>query len=212
VWNYAVPLSPGDECTLRLIQLGSELALDTTLPNRNADLILRYIGNNLLQEASQTAESTNILAQDLLSEKFKYPIGATVGAYALLRLGDLDRLHDWTTKLYGSFSWLPDGVVILAEHLARLGEHERALAILLELPHRGLPFFSSGLTYALNRLRQYQRAVEQGKLAGEITRLNTLDTALCRYAGYIDVTRPILTFAGTDPLMPSHRLGALPRL
>ena len=103
--------------------------------------------------------------------------------------------------------------MILAEHLARLGEHKKALATLVELPKRGLPFFSSGLTYALNRLRQYKRAVEKGDLAGDIKPLNALGAALGRYAGYIDVTRPKLTFMGTNPLRPSHRAGArsLPR-
>jgi len=213
VWNYAVPLGPGERCTIRLVRVGAELAIDMTLPNSNADLLLRYVGNNLLQEASQTAESPTILAQDLLSGKFEFPIGAAIGFYFLLRRGELERLHDWTTTLYHSSPWLPDGVVILAEHLARLGEHKKALATLVELPKRGLPFFSSGLTYALNRLRQYKRAVEKGDLAGDIKPLNALGAALGRYAGYIDVTRPKLTFMGTNPLRPSHRAGArsLPR-
>jgi ElaB/YqjD/DUF883 family membrane-anchored ribosome-binding protein len=45
--------------------------------------------------------------------------------------------------------------VIRAEHLARLGSHEEALALFLDLPTRGLPLFSDGLTYAIDRLRSY---------------------------------------------------------
>jgi hypothetical protein len=158
----------------------------------------------LLQEASQAAESRAVLAQDLLAGKFEDPIGAAVGAYALLRFGELDRLHNWTMNLYGSFSWMPDGIAIVVEHLARLGEHQEALNKLLELPERGLPFFTSGLTYAMNRLRQYRRAVENKKLSGDEKAIDRVSRRLERYAGFIDVTRPILTFMGSDPRKPSH--------
>ena len=104
------------------------------------------------------------------------------------------------------------GVAIRAEHLARVHEHEKALEMLLKLPKRGLPLFSSGLTYALNRLRQYQRAIKERKLDGNIKSLNALGVALGRYAGYIDVTRPILTFMGTNPLKPSHPPDEIRRL
>lgn len=209
VWNYAVPLDEQAGCTIRLIRTVSQFAIDIIFPNSNVDLLLRYVGNNLLQEVSQTAESRTILAQDLVRGKCESPIGATVGAYALLRLGELDRLHDKTKNLYRRFFWLPDGIVILAEHLARVGDHGQALAVLLELPQRGLPFFTSGLTFAVNRLRQYRRAVEKGTLAGDITMLNSISMALERYAGLVDVTNPILSFMGADPLKPTHRPGSL---
>jgi hypothetical protein len=34
------------------------------------------------------------------------PIAAAVGAYALLRFAELDRLHDWTANLYDRFPYL----------------------------------------------------------------------------------------------------------
>jgi hypothetical protein len=204
VWNYAVPLSPARDCLVRLMRAGAEFTIDIRLPNSNADLLLRYVGNNLFQEVSQTAESRAILAQDLLGGKFEFPIGAAVGAYVLLRLGQLDRLQDWTKNLDKYFPWMPDGIVVFAEHLARVGEHQQALAKLLELPHRGLPFFSSGLTYAVNRLRVYRGALEKGKLTGDLASLDALSTAFERYAGFVDVTRPILTFMGADPRKPTH--------
>jgi hypothetical protein len=209
VWNYAVPLGPKRDCVIRLIRRSAELAIDIRLPNSNADLLLRYAGNNLLQEVSQTAESRAILAQDLLGAKFDSPIGATVGGYALLRLGQLDRLHDWTKNLYHYFPWLPDGIVIYAEHLARVGDHQQALEKLLELPQRGLPLFSSGLTYAVNRLRQYRRPLEEGGLAGDMAALDALSKALERYAGFVDVTDPILKFMGTNSRKPTRRFGSL---
>jgi hypothetical protein len=221
ILNYAVPIGSGERCMARLVRSAGAgtvsaaesdpLAIDIRLENKNADLLLRYLGNNLMQEVMQSAGSVGILAQDLLGSKFESPIGAAVGAYALLRFGQLDRLHDWTQNLYNSFEWLPDGVVILAEHLARIGKHQEALATLIRLSDRGLPFFLTGLTYAVNRLRQYQGAVHNRKLAGDASAIDKLSLALGRYSGLVDVTRPILTFMGRDPLNPSRKPGRLPK-
>jgi hypothetical protein len=222
-WNYAVPLGENGTCDIHLVRVPStspsagaqpatELSIDIALPNRNADLLLRYAGNNLMREIAQSADSLGVLAQDLLSGKFEHPIGAAVGAYALLRGNQLERLHDWTTNLCRNLSWLPDGVVILAEHLARVGKHQEALDTLMELPKRGLPFFTSGFTYAVNRLRHYRPVLESKEnpeLTGDLAAVEKLYAALERYAGYVDVTRPILTFMGADPLRPSRERGSL---
>jgi hypothetical protein len=222
VWNYAVPLGENETCDIHLVRVPStsphagsrespatELAIDIVLPNRNADLLLRYAGNNLMQEIAQSANSLGVLTQDLLAGKFEHPLGAAVGAYSLLRFNQLDRLQDWTKNLYRYIPWLPDGVVILAEHLARVGEHQEALDTLMELPKRGLPFFTSGMTYAVNRLRHYRPFLENKKLTGDLSAVESLYAALERYAGYVDVTRPILTFMGADPVSPSREPGSL---
>jgi hypothetical protein len=223
-WNYAVPLGDNETCDIHLVRVPStspssgsrespatELAIDIVLPNHNADLLLRYAGNNLLQEIAQSADSVGVLGENLLAGKFEHPIGATVGAYVLLRFNQLDRLHGWTKNLCRSFRWLPDGVVILAEHLARVGEHQEALNTLMQLPERGLPFFTSGFSYAVNRLRQYCAVLENGKskLTGDLTAVESLHAALERYAGLVDVTRPIFTFTGANPVRPSREPGSL---
>lgn len=204
VRNYAVPAGQADRCIVRLLRTGKKLNVDITLSNRDADLLVRYGSKNMYGEALQVAESPDVLAQTLLAEKFKSPIGAAIGAYILLRTGNIDQLHDWTTNLYRHFRWMPDGVVVLAEHLARVGKHEQALTTLMELPKRGLPFASSGLTYALNRLRQYA-AVSPKKLSvQDRPTLNKLISALSPYANFADVACPILTFTGSDPRKPSR--------
>ena len=204
VKNYAVPLAPGDRCTIRPLRSDGELHVDITLANADADLLVRYVGNNMLQEVAQIAESPAILAQNLLAKKFDFPIGAAIGGYVLLRLGELDRLQDWTKNLCKYFPWLPDGVVIYAEHLARVGEHQQALERFLELPKRGLPFTSSGLTYALNRLRQYEPTIEKGLLKGDLKVVRGLVETLGRFCTFVDITRPLLTFTGNNPLRPSR--------
>jgi hypothetical protein len=204
VTNYAVPVAPGDRCIIRVLRTGEKLNVDVTLANRNADLLLRYGGSNMFREVLQVADSSNVLAQDLLRGKFESPIGAAIGAYALLRAGDIERLHDWTTNLCNQFPWLPDGVVILAEHLARIGKHQDALTTLMRLPERGLPFTSSGLTYALNRLRQYEHLIAKDRLHADSAAVDDLIAALARYGNFVDISRVILTFAGSGPLKPSR--------
>jgi hypothetical protein len=76
---------------------------------------------------------------------------------------------------------------------------------LIKLPERGLPFFVPGLTYAVNRLRQYRGPVRRKILSGNADIIDKLCIALQRYAGFVDITRPILTFAGSNPLKPSLR-------
>src|SRR5262249_11698113 len=90
-----------------------------------------------------------------LQEKNSDPVAAAIGAYALLRLGELDRLHDWTANLFDWFPWLADAAAIRGEHLARLGRHEEALDALRTMRGRGLPLFGRGLGYALARLQTY---------------------------------------------------------
>jgi len=204
VLNYSVP-KEGDERPNRisLVQSDGRFAIDVRLANVHADLMLRYSGNNMLQEVAQIADSPS-LGENLLRSKYQSPIGAAVGAYTLLRLGELDRLHDWTHNLFNNFPWLPDGAVVLAEHLARIGEHQAALDTLLELKNRGLPFASSGLSFALNRLRVYQRAIETQKLKSQCPeRVVALTEALSRYAIVMDVGRPLLAFSGADPTKPN---------
>ena len=63
-------------------------------------------------------------ALDLLYAKISDPIGAALGAYALLRLGRLDKLdehEDWVRNLADWFPALPDGAVSPPSGLARRG-------------------------------------------------------------------------------------------
>jgi hypothetical protein len=205
VKNYAIPVEPGHNCELTILRSGSTLDIDITLDNEDADLLLRYSGRNMLQEAAQVAESPGVLAEDLLYGKIQSPIGAAVGAYVLLRLGELERLHDWTQNLCDWFPWLPDGAIIRAEQLARKGEHPSALKLLLQLAERGLPLFSSGLSYALNRLRQYRPRMGDQLPAEGSDVADALISQLGMYGTFTDFTRPILTFAGIDPLEPQRK-------
>jgi hypothetical protein len=135
----------------------------------------------------------------LLQGKMNDPIAAAVGAYALLRFADLTRLHDWTKNLCDWFPWLPDSAAIRAEHLARSGDHAAAIEIFLSLRERGVPMFTDGLSYALDRLRLYTDTWRNELDAGQRDRLDWLFDHLKRLAPAVDFGSPVLRLVG-DPL------------
>lgn len=183
---------------------GGPWRLGVRLENQREQQLLRYIERGAVKQASLVAQSPNALAESALRSKIAAPIPAAVGAYVLLRIGDLDRLHDWTRNLRDWIDWLPDGVAIYAEHLARQGKHAEALAVLLELPQRGLPAFSDGLTYAVDRLRLYTDYTDRFD-AEALERGAALLDQLRPFATHADFTHPGLTYAGSDPAIPDAR-------
>jgi hypothetical protein len=164
-----------------------------------ADSLLKYAEEGMA-DAMQTLSRAH--AERLLAAKIERPIAATVGAYSLLRTGALEALHDWTSNLYNWMTWLPDAVPILAEHLARQGRHAEALEILVRLPERGLPIFTDGLSYALDRLRLY--AGNSGSKFPE-ERIREGQALLDRLEDFsigIDFSQPTVSFAGFYPSAP----------
>ena len=149
--------------------------------------------------------SAEITAEKLLKDKEGDPLGASVGAYSLLQFGELDRLHDWTSNLMNWFVWLPDGLAIRGEHLARLGQHQEALAVFSQLPSRGVPQFTVGLSYAVNRLKVYTGA--SGSEFDPAVRVQAQQALaylddICHYA---DLLKPVLNIEGMrqDAIYPT---------
>ncbi|WP_372395923.1 hypothetical protein ABMY26_08955 [Azospirillum sp. HJ39] len=199
--NVVIPAAPGEEVRISLVQAENGAVVpDILLPNAVADTLLRSSANRQMENIRHVVEDPDT-AESLLWEKIGSPIGAAVGGYALLRLGELDRMHDWAANLLGWFPWLPDGVTIRAEQCARLGQHAEALDLLLRLPGRGLPMFSSGLAYAANRTRAYLQAAREWYVhPSKLAALHRLDRQLQRFVAFVDFSRPILTFTGSAPL------------
>jgi hypothetical protein len=182
--------------------------VDFHTSNVEADALLRYRAGGYLQQAAAAVDAgAAVTAEKLLRRKRRDQVAAAIGAYTLLRLNELDRLHDWTGNLDDWFPWLPDGAAIRGEHLAREGEHREALDAFLGLAGRGLPIFSEGFSYALDRLTLYVdvATTEEGRsvFAPEaVQRAEILRTSLLRLAPFIDHSRPFLTFAGAAPDRP----------
>jgi NTE family protein len=195
--TIAVPSAPGPSSTLRWVRHPAGYwSLDVHLADSVANLLVHYRAQGYVLQAAETLESPNLDAERLLRGKMGDPVAAAAGAYALLRFADLARLHDWTRNLYEWFD-LADAAAIRGEHLARLGEHKQALEMFLALCDRGLPAFTDGLSYALDRLRLYidttgfePALVESARDEFEL---------LKRLAPIVDFGKPILTMSA-DPL------------
>lgn len=196
--NLRVPVGGTQGCRVVLAPgAGGLLGLDAMLPGASAELLLRYQQSGEMAQAAVAVGAVADDAEAMLMHKMADPLSAAVGAYGLLRMGDLERLHDWTSNLANMFGWLPDGVAILGEHLARQGDHAGALGAFLELEHRGLPMFSDGLSFAVNRLRLYASSQ-----LGEAVRAAELLLKLQRYASASDFGAALVLFRGEDPNTP----------
>jgi hypothetical protein len=190
-------------CLLTIEGRGASLAADVSLPdNPKIDAVARYLKGGNLQEAVSLGGD----AEHLLEQKMADPFGAALGAYALLRSGQLDRLHHWPRNLADRFPWLPDGAVIAGEEAALEGDHALAIQYVCEGAGRGLPVFGAGLSLLASRLREYSVAPkkafgENGKLVPEAARLLE---HLLEYMPFVDFSRVSLGYRGAKIDDPSR--------
>jgi hypothetical protein len=202
--NIALPAWYGRRATLVLKHLPKEhCGLRMEMEHVQAELLLQYRESGLLREVAAAVSSTSLDAEKLLADKVSDPVAAAVGGYALLRFGDLGRLHDWTENLRKLFPGLPDGAAIRGEHLARLGRHPEALTSFLELGDRGLPLFSYGISRAVERLRLYLGVKEQAFPPADLVSAQALLDRLQVFINFIDFDKPVTTFTGLDPGQPN---------
>lgn len=196
--NVALPIyGPTSSQSCRLTLGGSPGALtgDVSLPdNPQVDAVARYLQSGHLVEAAGVIQN----AEQLLQQKMADPFGAALGGYALLRSGQVDRLHHWPRNLADSFPWLPDGAVIAGEEAALEGDHATALGYVCEAARRGLPVFAPGFSLLAARLREYAGAPadafgENGGLVAEAGQ--HLERAL-RVLPFVDFARVSFAFRG----------------
>src|SRR3954471_7585975 len=100
---------------------------------------MAYINRGQVVDAAMLSAGVAPSAEEALMRKRDDPVAAAAGAFSLLALGELDRLHDWTANLHDWFRWLPDASIARAEHLALSGQHQKAVRTLLRLRVQGLP-------------------------------------------------------------------------
>jgi len=199
--NIALPLSAQRGCTIVVHREPRSYWIEAHPDNEGANLLLGYRQNNLAQQQAAAAER-------LVYDKLEDPIGATIGAYSLLRFGELERLHTWTGNLMKFFPWLPDGAAVRGEHLARTAAHSEAIAAFLEVVKRGLPLFSEGLRFTFDRLQLYadaDTAPEQARACREAA------AKLKPHLRLVNFDQTLTTFESPEPdvLEPSVDLAKL---
>lgn len=151
-------------------------------------------------------------AEELLYSKITDPVGAAMGGYVLLRLGALERTHNWMDNLAAWFQWLPDGAIIAGEKAAMLGNHVQAAGYFLQAGKRGLPLFTDGFSVLVSRLRQYQtNAHIQARFTqDEFADVRALSARLEEWSPFVDFSALTLTFRAaelTRPAESQHRVG-----
>lgn len=198
--NMKLPTADNHRCRLFVTNLvEGKYTLDAHLENQMADMLLRYSNKGYFQQTELLGQAFD--AEKLLQAKMRDPVAAAVGGYALLRFNELEKLHDWTENLRQWFPLFPDGAAIRGEHLARFGRHKEALKSFLEIEKRGLPIFSDGLSYTVDRLSTYLNADLADLTDAE--NLKNLLSKLQKFAAYTDFREPLTTFTGLDVSNPS---------
>ena len=204
VQNLALPVSSMTRARLVASrEAGGDIRLEAYLQDSASNMLLQYTGAGLSTTAARPTQAIAESAERSLAQKDADPIGAAVGAYAILRVGAIEQLHDWTRNLRVRFPWLPDGAAICGEHLARLGRFEEAFDAFLEVPVRGLPLFSDGLFYTVERLKLYcgERIKTRGRI--DPSRSQAAFEQLQPFATWLRRQRPISTWPGLDVAQPN---------
>jgi hypothetical protein len=208
VQNLALPVSPEAGAQLIVCQREGEFRMEAHLKNHAADMLLQYSSYGAANTASVASRSEAVDGERLLRDKMTDPIAAAVGAYCILRIGDVTRLHDWTQHLRERFAWMPDGAAIHGEHLARMGRHAAALDAFAEVPVRGLPILADGLFYAVERLKLYASRTWKGQDPVDGGRAQSVLDELQPFALLMRRQRPISAYPGLDLSVPDTKAAA----
>ena len=106
-------------------------------------------------------EVARVAAPKVMAERFRSKMAApriaALGAYFLLRVRDLDRLHDWPDNLTRWKTLLPDGPVIAAWQrlLDDDPDYEEVFGFLMKAVDRGLPVCTEGVRLLKNGLELF---------------------------------------------------------
>lgn len=203
-------------CLIKRAQGPSEVVhpLDITVSTRNwkSEALLALLTSGDILRAKTL---TNIEESErLLYEKMVDPAAAAVGAYFLLKVGALERLHNWAENLANRFPWLPDGAVIHAWQMLQEGkksgkiEVDRVRERLLEAVARGIPVYTEGLRLlheGLCLLAMNSAPAGGGKDPAGDGEDAAVQNALTRTKAYVqaaDMTQETTTFTGIRPDEP----------
>jgi hypothetical protein len=195
---------PSEQSIVALRSYEHEGVLSVRADARSSDREVEGLRSHIIQGNLEVAHeiAARVTAQRYLREKVSAPRVAALGAYFLLRVGDLERLHDWPDNLSAWKPWLPDGPVIAAWQRLRSPnpDYEHVFELLLDAERRGLPVYTEGVRLlrdgldlfaadhertwdveaAQARLREYARAMVWSKsestyfgLAPDMPHVNT---------------------------------------
>jgi hypothetical protein len=207
--NLYVSLPPQSQvnCLVKLTEVPDEsiypVEVTVSTENLKAETLLTLLTSGAIREAKTLSNAGE--AERLLFEKMVNPITASIGGYFLLKIGELDRLHDWANNLANWFPWLPDGAIIHASQLLNKKDKtnddvKMIRERLIETARRGMPIYTEGL-------RLLEKGLSQLWYYSEKTDLE-IKGLIDRVGNYIEATdwcRETTTFTGTSPNEPGKK-------
>jgi hypothetical protein len=191
--NLGIAQNSLSHCEVQLTRVKPQPQLAvTSTGDPRLTTVTQYMRTGAVRQAAAVAADS----VQMLYEKRANPIAASLGGYALLRLGEHGLMHDWPTNLATWFPELPDGPVIAGELCARRGDHAGARRWARTAADRGLPIFTEGLTLLAAQLRSASAstAAEASDTAAE---RHEVDRVLAT-AAWSDLDNLYVSFAGAD--------------
>ena len=212
--NLYTSLPPGNQvnCLVKLAEIndGEVHPIDVTVSTDHlrAETLLTLLTAGAMREAKTLSNAKE--AEDLLHDKMINPVRAAIGGYFLLKIGELNRLHDWANNLANWFDWLPDGWIIHATQLLnnkkKTDEDLKTIRKRLLGAASSIPVYSEGLRLLEKGLSQLWYHSKQED--------NEIKKALKRVGYYLeasDCSQETTTFIGVSPSEPGReRSKALP--
>ncbi|MCX6381014.1 MAG: hypothetical protein NT023_16330 [Armatimonadetes bacterium] len=215
VYNLRLPTAPKlvKEIKVAFRPLeGGEIDIEAHIYNPVADNLVQYRNQGFNAEAESLApEWVAENSEKLIDAKKSDPVAAVIGVLTLLKFNRVDVLEDlekkdWLTNLSKLFTWLPDGTILRGEYYARQGDYVRAMEDFLTLETKGLPFFRSVLSYAVDRLHGYTHYSSTYFPPEQIDKARTLLKRLSKFSQYTESNRPFLIYTGKNPSQPEDKV------
>ena len=138
----------------------------------------------------------------------EFPGACFAAAYAILRSTDRSLAVKAVRALEARRPGWPDTLILASELAAIEGNHAAAVTGFASVCQTGLPLFSYGLNYVIDRLRLYVQSAASKKVSAVDGAVEAARGALkwAQRVGVVtDFDQPLLTFNGLDPENPDNR-------
>ena len=149
----------------------AEFHVDARTRDPDVEALRGYLLSGEIEVARALA--AGVLAERLLAAKMAAPRIAALGAYVLLRTGELERLHNWPDNLTRWKPWLPDGPLIAAWQRLRSPHphYDEVCELLLEAESRGMPVYTEGVRLLRDGLDLFRSDDEDWPVAEAVERV-----------------------------------------
>jgi hypothetical protein len=221
ILNVAIPpagVARASRCQLVIAATSASVDAYVRLSTNSANAALQYMARGYVEEAKQMVSSTSgAVATGLLTRaiqrivtRFDDPAAALVPRYVALRTREATLLNTVGESMLDVFQdRIGDGPIIEAELAAREGMFGVAATHLLRLREGAMPLFTEGfslLSHRLNEVVNYDMETipsERRPTHEQYTGLKKLWSILTKWAPYVNLNCPTITFPGNDIAAPT---------